>query len=587
MAARPRFRVKRRERRPSKAALVVYDIEAYDWENIICIVAMDLRTGEEYVFANIKDFAEWVTGLGDVILFAHYGGGYDHLHLQNVLPKCAEVIQVGSRTLSSKFTKKEAGFRLVLRDTWPWVQASLEKLGEAIGIPKIGNTQAPLKTGRCVKLDVSRLERYEPSAVVEYCRRDVQILAAVIKKILGWLEQQKAQVRWTAGGVAVEMLRVLEPDTWEKLCAARLTVDDVEKLHDAKIKVGGRVECFYYGQTKKKIYLYDIHSSYPKSLIEAPLPIGATWTCAEEYQAELTAIVRCKWERVSDKPPAYVLGRFNRGTGKCSRWLPIDEYQFLLTDPDAINVEILETIYCDEWLPMGKIFVEKLMAEKEAGYPWAKVFLNSFPGKTLQRPISDIYIGDGEQYFSEETILSVKTAGKSIKELEQIRQRNCPPHMQPLIGVTVMGRARIRLTQVGLAVIKAGFHWYYCDTDCIPTDAPPEKFAEICESVGQRMGPHVGEWGIDAEGLAAFAGKKLYHVGKKVRIKGVPKEYQSSALVKRLAGGKSEKVEFRRFSQFLSSIRHGARAGTVSRHRTLQRTHLGKVIDLSGWTRYI
>jgi hypothetical protein len=583
----------------TKGRVLFTDIESVDWDKFLVAVVRDVDTGEEWVCGTPFELADLVRELGGQWL-AHFGGGFDHLFILDALPYCATVIPAGSRVLSARFFKKRGDFRATLRDTWPLWSVKLATLGDWLKLPKI-DSDAPLRAGGFAPLDAGHLEKFEPSAVVEYCRRDVEIGCAAVKATREFLaELGVKQMRWTSGGNAVEIFSALEPAARAAMESSRISARAVQELADAGVTKGGRVEVFWYGELRK-VYKYDICSSYPYSFLEGDLPIGLV----DGDTGERPALHLARWRRYDPRCPAPVLGlpvkggQASRGIGELRAWVTPEELADLEGDPEVSVDKLERTLRPAAWISAGKVFARRLYELKSQGVPWAKLFLNSFHGKLSQKPQQIQYYGDGEKYIEQQTILQAVESEMSLDEKEKRWAALCPWHYQPLAAATVFGRARSRLYRAAKRVQAAGGEVYYCDTDSLHCSLPPEKFA----AAGNAVGTALGEWKYEGAGPGCYLAPKLYLAGKDkdgrpvIRARGIRKaaeflnatDYARVAALPRVENhrgtfSEADGIEWTSssLSKFAASVRDGGAPFRTELSRRMRVVATGKRIDSTG-----
>lgn len=470
-----------------------FDLETVEWDRVVSAAAV---SSEGDVF--YQEGAESTRALADLMRdqggtwVAHSGGRFDTpLVLQDVPDLVDEITMTGSTIL-----KAEGPGRLKIRDSYPLTLSSLAKLGKAVGMEKLD-------------VDRTQIEKLDRDTLRIYNLRDCEILLKAVEALREWTESAGARPAWTAGGMAVNLFSVLEPDAWSLMCKHRNKVQDQSRATSA-IR-GGRVECFARGYVPGPIYVYDIKSSYPSRYHEGPLGFGVRHSknvteLRRAVAAGVPCLVRASWISSSRTRVAPVLDASTlAGSGACEAWICAEEWQHL---DDTRGVRSL-TIH-EGWLPratgdVGRAFSDWCFAEKERGVPWSKLAVNAMHGKAGERPLKDNWTRGPVPDFALK-----EPAPRTVGDWTQWwawgcdRRGLCPPHAQPLIAGPVLGRARTALAKGLQAVQDVGGRVFACDTDSIICDVPPESFP-------LPLGGALGMWAHEftaVEGI--FLGPKAY-----------------------------------------------------------------------------
>lgn len=544
-----------------------YDIEAVNWDVVICIVAISARgevmrwfnedwneqsatarSGSTHTLRQARAFFDRHAK----VVWAHAGGLYDHLLMWSVTDPPHEVILTGSSVMLAK-TRNANGQELKWRDTMPRWLCSLEKVGKALGKPK-GD------------LDRSRLHTYHAHEILAYCEQDVAILRAGSLLEDQWLASYGVKAN-TSGSAAVELLRVMDPETWMAL--ARNPVPrsvlcgkepytpewDEDPCSDLKadfrppplsLVTGGRTETRRIGHVTGPIHVYDIHSSYPSQYSYAPLWVG----CVPDRSTDLDAegwIDLVQWEQhplPGYTAPELGIGGFGCGTLTARMHWELAQWLDGQTSLGVRNVRRLGVGYrgSEKVTGFGAAFVRTLFDLKDAASRpdadavkrrlsfFAKVTVNSLHGRFGINPDREKHVlpedfkrplmtPDGERigwdpswYQEEPTLLPAS------------------PSQQPILAAAILGRGRLQWARTALALEKAGHSVLYGDTDSIMTHATPDQFVDATWHAGARgFGPALGQWGHEGEyESATILAPKVYvlhgkgDVKPKLTAKGMP-----------------------------------------------------------------
>jgi hypothetical protein len=129
--------------------------------------------------------------------------------------------------------------------------------------------------------------------------------------------------------------------------------------------------------------------------------------------------------------------------------------------------------------------------------------LNALHGKFSESPIKTTWTRERpREWYGPEPQL-VGPYWRALK-LDVEGDGTCRPHLQPLAAASILGRQRARLWRAIREVVDAGGQVYYCDTDSIHTDLPPERMPV---PLGTGLGSLVYEGGPFA---AIYLGPKAY-----------------------------------------------------------------------------
>ena len=496
-----------------------WDIEATDWDRVVCVVARSTAGDREafYGVDALERMAEVMQKAGGNWI-AHAGGIYDTLLLSNVWPRpWPSLIMSGSAVLCAR----DGAFRA--RDSFRWWLAGLGAVGkylEKIEARKPVGERAP--PGRWLKLEVDRrrIDSLTADETLSYCDRDVEILLRGVLEARAYLDSQKARMAWTAGSSALNLLSALEPYSWRALERFRLHFDDVQAAHRGVR--GARVECWARGVVPG-VYCYDFKSAYPASYSHEPLGIGAR----KARPGDTVGVWRCRWRWPHrDRLPPVLDQETLAGAGWCEAWCIHEEIEAL--ESEGVAVDRLEGYAAEEVLPLGQIFCRELYQQKEAGSFFAKVFLNAKHGKLSETPIREAWTSREKpaDWYGPDPVL----IGPYWRSWEQNidKKGRCPRHLQPIAAAQILGRTRVRLWRALRAAQDAGGRVFYCDTDSVHTDLPPDAMRRAIERAGLTYGTELGALAFEGGPFVGhYLGPKAYTltvdgVAQKGALKGVP-----------------------------------------------------------------
>lgn len=585
-ARKGKVRLPRNGGSKGKGLTWAYDFETAGWERPLCAVAVS-SDGDVRHYVGEDGAAELARHQREErgTWWGHAAGGFDHLlsWRRGELPH--ELILTGGSVLKGTAVAVRGRPPLVFRDSYPRWLVPLAKVGKAVGLPKLDADRADLES-----LPVEDL--------LAYCQRDAEIVLTGTLLQDAWLAARDCSAS-TSGSAAVQLLEALDPETWAQLASPRGMVEPglatglspalngrAGALEGVR---GGRVEARVQGYVRGPIYVYDLHSSYPSQYAKGPLPAGCVVDRSTKLRAAhgLPWVDWCTWQGGgSAEQTAFELDGTNAGRGECSGWLT-SEIAHALHERGArvkrSGCGFRGALLVGEF---ARSFREGLFREKEAGGAssfFAKVTLNSLHGKLSESPLRWRHVLREEH----RGMRLGEVPGGLLDAYHEAPSFIPPrPYHQPVTAAFVLGRARLTLALAIEAVERAGFRFFYCDTDSLHTDCPPDVLARILPG---QVGPDLGQWGLEFTAEAAiYLGPKLYALRNAKEQKGASKGFQrpdpkrpgEGATWERFAeAARALEVKLRRGG--LKRIRQGATAGTRTElERTLRPVATGRrVLD--------
>lgn len=512
------------------AGTFYYDLETTDWDKPLAAVVMDAEghttrfTGPECVAA-VAEMQRRVGGTW----WAHAGGIFDHLLCWRHGQLPADLILTGSSVLKATGLAVRGRPSLVYRDSYPRWLASLAKVGKAVGLPKLEAPRGALET---IPLEET----------LRYCERDVEILKRGTEETDAFLAKHGVKAN-TSGSAAVKLLEALDPGTWAQMArpdcevspdvACGVEGDPGEDHHGdgplpgaLEAVRGGRVEVRRIGVVKGPIYVYDLHSSYPSQYGKAPMPIGCERTESKDLHAKLPWVDMVTWQEHTDPDrTAFELGQYGTGQGFQCAWLTSEQALDLEKRnmrPQRVGVGFTAVAVVSDF---AAEFVRRLYAAKEGGGSeafFSKVTLNSLHGR----------FGINVQKWrhvlrAENRPDAILPPGTDFVRLYEAHAQlvKVDPSQQPLTAAFVLARARQTLARAIERVEREGFLFYYCDTDSLHTNAPPDMLARILPG---QVGPDLGQWGHEFTAEeACYLGPKLYALRAETKVKKAAKGFPS------------------------------------------------------------
>lgn len=499
------------------ARLWAYDFEATEWDKPRCAVAISEK-GDVERFSGPDSFEQMATFQQEVggTWAAHAGGIYDTLLISKYRKKpWREVIMSGSAVLCAKDKS------LKLRDTFRWWLSGLKKVGEYLEKLEAkkrdaGEPAAPVGTYKKKDVDRKRIEDLTEAEALKYCESDDEILLQGIHVARQYLTERGARGAWTAGASALALLESLEPSTWAMLDAFAVKYETA--IAAGSIVRGARVEPWALGRVDA-VYVYDLKSAYPASYANEPVGLGAKKLRPNDpHEPGTVWRVRWCWPWRDRIPPVLDMAT-GAGHGWCEAWVVEQELAEL---EDYVGVQKIEGWAPEIMARVGQKFVRDMYEEKEAGSFFGKVYLNSFHGKFSESPIKECWTHERPRQWHGPAPEKLGDYWRYFK-IDRDKKGFCRRHVQPLAAAHILGRTRATLWGWIRAVTEAGWEVYYCDTDSVHTNCPPDKMPR---PLGVKLGMLAFEGGPF---VGYYVGPKAYclvdpttGVPQKGALKGVP-----------------------------------------------------------------
>lgn len=450
-----------------------FDLEAEAWDRVTCGAFVsdqgdvEVFQGEHpTVIEQVADFQQKTKGTH----VAHAAGIYDTLLVSQAREEpWDEVVMSGSAVLCAK-----AG-SLRVRDSFRWWLASLKKVGqyleqldderEARGEPRRGHKGEWLKK----EVDRKRIHLLTPEENRAYCVSDTRIVVEGVCAAQEYLEKRGARRAWTAGASALAMLQALEPASVGLLRRLALRFEDA--VGAAECVRGARVETWALGRVPV-VYSYDFKSAYPSAYMSKPIGIGARHLQHGDDDGAPGSVWRCRWFWPwRDKIPPVLDQRTGAGAGWCEAWCIPEELELL---ESFVGVQRIEGWAPETMAPIGQVFGRELFAEKERGSFFAKVFLNSLHGKFSESPVKEAWtLAKPDDYYGPAPV-KVGDYWRCLQATVDKRGKT-PAHLQPIAAAHILGRTRVKLWKAIDFLVRAGWEVYYCDTDSVHTNCPPDR----------------------------------------------------------------------------------------------------------------
>ena len=431
--------------------------------------------------------------------------------------------------------------------------------------------------------------------LTEYLKNDVLGLHEAINKFIDIVNIDEERVL-TIASVAMAIFKKEFREDFQNLTRDKKgkQVRYSKELRDYLREAyrGGRVEV--YKRYGKNLYAYDVNSLYPHVMRNCEYPAGR-YRIYKGLDAHSKLIVMQKRrknlgivEATVDIPkqdicplPIMVGSKLIFPYGRVRFKWTTEELFFAI---ENFGVKLHKVHKLVEWEDKTKPFVNfvdkfyKLKRENKGNAKGAvgKLIQNSLYGKFGMKEERERFISKEEflirkGLFSEDEIKrEVKLLGKTFYVCEEQIWKD---YILVHIAAHITAYARLVLLKKMKELKDKGYTIYYCDTDSIFTDCPPDKFGNVDDK-------ELGFWSLDKEiEEAIFIAPKTYSFiskdGKhKTKMKGVYKEhmlqykimkkiYESGVLFKDVFSSKrvptllkqlksNKKIEFEEISKTLT-----------------------------------
>src|SRR5690349_7236912 len=241
--------------------IAVYDIEATEWVNIVCIGHTD-EFDNKRIFQDMASYIEWLfTDFPGTHVWAHWGGHYDHRFVLAYVTKLGwswQTIQSGNLLIIIK-VRHPKGREISFCESARLMPDSVANIGKTVGLTKLD-------------VDRTKIEDLTKEQVETYCLRDCEIVLLGIQYLKKVFDSVGCDFAYTLASISTRWVRrseVLEWHNFYEEINGRLEYSPKMLQADEfclPAYFGGRVEVFRTGVFHKKLYYYDVTSSYPWSM---------------------------------------------------------------------------------------------------------------------------------------------------------------------------------------------------------------------------------------------------------------------------------------------------------------------------------
>ncbi len=490
------------------------DIETARSGNVLAIglAWWEGNTRKYDVFHAWADLVEFVVVKGKKSLpqlrtiYAHNGANFDWLSLLDddrsfdlIQKKRMKVIMSGSKAIGINIKLVGNWGTIRLRDSLRLLPASLKKLTATMA-PEHGKIE--------IEQHPEDLYHENQELFYDYLMHDCFALQDILTTFHRMMNEKIGVVEklpMTLASLALTEWKdyYLEQPMWTPWNKDQIAFEQ-------QAYAGGRVEVFRYGEFDN-VNVYDVNSEYPAVMLESVFPISYRGHWTRKYLPGKLAIYEVEFEQTNTEKPAVLMvegrGAYSGKGHYCSV-----ELEKMVEVGGKFTVKN-GYVYLETGNPF-KIFIEKMYALRreaqenndEALSYTAKILMNSLYGKFGQKNK-----GEAIEFASGEKRRELLANGRTFTDYGDyitFDEERIVEHQFFGLAAFITAYARLKLYSY-IEKVKVVL---YCDTDSVhTTDEIPDEF----------LGNALGMMKLEYTGKAAYAGKKLYALEKKVKAKGV------------------------------------------------------------------
>lgn len=418
------------------------------------------------------------------IIYVHNGGGFDFWYLQDWLT--SPLFFIRTRLAKAGFLGKHE-----LRDSYRMIPV-------------------PLADYQKEKIDYNKFwypEREKHKKEISYyLQKDCEYLYQLVTDFI-----DRYGMHLTIGAAAINELKKLHPQEHES------------ESFDDRFRpwyMGGRNQCFEYGELHGNFKIYDVNSMYPYVMSHYKHPLGASFGKSKTIPDNRVSFAYITAESLGALPVAFKGLAFENGTQDF--WACSHEIYKAL-DLGLLRIKKVHTCLTFNHSQDFRPFIDKFSALKiqcdetgdVGGRLFAKLLMNSSYGKFGQNPrkYTDCEIFDAideciKAGYEPKMRMGNRVIGARPAELNDWSFNNVA------IAASITSASRAEL----LDGLHHAIRPVYCDTDSI-----------TCEHLDREChNSKLGAWKLEAECDTLYiAGKKLYACydkGQPLLIKGKEKK---------------------------------------------------------------
>lgn len=441
---------------------------------------------------------------------------------------------------------------IVFLDVGAYFKTSLAYLGRLVGKEKY---TYPVEKLRGIN-HIAELGEEEQENLINYCLRDAEITLLTGLKLKSLAKSYGVDLTQapTISSLAFKifMNRFYYPNI--KKFKGRVlgrSLNNWQRNIQRRGYYGGRCEIFSFGVFPESFY-YDINSSFPYAMLK-PVPLCFESYYSKSYGIEnLDGLYGVVFAKI--KAPELINGvqflPFRNEKGKLL--FPAGEWSGVYTVEEALTaskigyeVEVIDGYFCEEAEPIFKDYIlefykmKKQAKPESVEYDFYKCLMNSLYGKFAERRKKAI-LGKVTNYqtllksifekrrFAASFFSDFPTFAASAQFFKGVlesyafyngwisgREKNTVDfsYSVPLISAYITSYAREKLFLEGMKKPEAVL---YCDTDAVVTT----------DKLTLPISSELGDWKEKKLDEFQPIAPKVYRIGQKLKIKGVPKNSQ-------------------------------------------------------------
>ena len=410
-------------------------------------------------------------------------------------------------------------FSCTFADTTNWFPKSLAELGEVFGIQK---------------MDSPDFHNDDDKTVMNYCKRDTEVLVQIIKKYVEYIKLNGlGGLRNTIASQAMTAFQssFLKPKT--------ILIHNNQEILDMEMQSyrGGRTESFFMGE-KTDVYKVDVNSMYPFVMYNNPFPVKpmsrkpVRGTVADIIEMLVHGKHVLATVDLEMHNPAIGVAKEKLmfPTGFFTATLTSPELQHILENPDDGRILRVREMVAYETDYLFSDYIDFFYAEKLDGSrtgnkgkaEMSKLFLNSLYGKFGQLKSGEILALDPDSAKTKTTIQIMRDMGTRLLNvvgtipvqqyillgdqlylMKPAEKKEPSAQSCPIISSTVAGYARMYLWEL----MKVAGTVYYCDTDSLVTDEA--GFQRLIDA-GYMDESRLGALKLEEQGKINVRGAKNY-----------------------------------------------------------------------------
>lgn len=489
----------------------VYDIETHNWTTFVCGAIYDRANGYRLFHAGQEDEMADAIAEYDCDVYAHFGGGFDHLWLISNLIRRGKIDEKmviypsGIRAVTMKIPN---GPRLL--DSFAIFPTSLEAFTSGLGIQKQKlnlDCVCGDKCGGYCSITLS-MPPHLYRRLIEYLESDVMSLYQAVSRVKEFAAANGIVLGPTIGSTG-----------WKFACSVCPGLDSVVMPRTSTEYLAARA-VYFGGYTKAlkhvrdaRATLIDVNSSYPTSMRDCAFAVGAPLPrqkVRDPLDPELYAVIDAEvtvFDTYMPSLPVRFEGNFVRyPTGRFRGVWTSESLRGAVRRGDA-RIEKINHFTAWHTERIYGPFVDRLYAMRaEAGNEtplgtWCKLVMNSLSGKLAARPWHRRYEINGQPKVCtcKKKPCECGSATLIADDIVEAHTFRIEPNAVVMHAAQITASAAQRVFDAAKGVGHE--HSVYCDTDSLIHTAEDSRVT---------IGKAIGEWSEKKIDELFVYGAKLY-----------------------------------------------------------------------------